>query len=319
MDRLSERGKVLRRPLAGILALIAASAPGLAACSHGTKQADADRVQASIPSTAGKVIAGVYSLALQSNKVGGNRQGLFKGGTLASAGFLAEPAHRRAALVVTGADNSLSPILLSANRSLYARRITTSARERRPWIRVDLSRVSDTNKPTFRELMEQVGPGDATLVNPQLLLDLLSGGVLAGSIHRTPHANGTNTYRFNVSVDKANRELKLDDDLRKDRTKLLKSIAVTGDIHKATAVLRRDGTLASFRVVLDEQPDKQASLGLTATLVTTKYIGSVKTLALPSSNATVRVQSIGDVRTAVGDQIKAWFVAQAQHQTAAQQ
>ena len=202
-----------------------------------------------------------------------------------------------------------APIFLDTGRSLYARRMTTSQRERRPWIRVDLKRINDTNKPTFTELLQQTNPGYIVVLSPQLMLDMLAGA-LTGSIKHVKDTSDGAQYEFNVSVDKANRTLRLSENARKDRKKLLRTLAITGDIFKSTALIRADGSLAEFGITFRATPDRQATLNLVAELKTFPPGGqALGRLRAPTSSETIRVNSVAEVQAAVRDQLDAAFKA----------
>ncbi|MBA2609145.1 MAG: hypothetical protein H0U92_09415 [Actinobacteria bacterium] len=303
----------VRRHLAAAGVALAVTSSVLSGCSQGTRQADADAIRHSVPRIAGRPVAGVLTAVFRPLKITGQRPSTGRIGSadLAVAGFVVDAGARRSAMT---AEVGGPIVFLSVGRSLYARRTTTSRRERRPWIRVDLERLNETNTPKFRELLERVGPGDTVVASPQLMIDLLAGA-LTGSITHTAKPAGAVQYKFNVSVDKANRTLRLSQQARDDREKLLQTLAISGDIFKAVTVLRRDGSLQSFKVELHEQPDKQAQFALELGLEVAPQgtpLGTSVTLTPPSRATTIRVGSLGDIRTAVADQmIAAYKVRQA--------
>lgn len=269
--------------------------PAVTGCSQGERRAEALAIRDSIPRGAGQAITGTLALELGTVTIHGDRQVQLRTGTLAFVAFAAEPKRRRSALQ---AKPGGPPVYLTAGRSVYARRTTHAVTERRPWARLDLKRVDQVDKPSLVQLVPLMGPADVSVLDPQLLLDLLSGA-LTGSVKAgAADADGSREYRFNVSVDKANRTLELSDDARKDREKLLRSLAITSDVHPATARLRKDGSLAAFVVTFVVRPDKQASIPIVATL--TVQAGSVPDgLAVPDRATTVRVSTLGDIRAAL--------------------
>jgi hypothetical protein len=276
----------------------------LPACSQGARADQAERVRRSIPRVAGRTVAGTLTLDLRALDVDPTRRLEVRAArSLGTVAYVADAAAARTALRPKPGD---LPVFISAGRTLYARRPAKTATEKRPWYRVDLEQLGDVSVPSFSVLGEKSGPGDATVVGPQLMIDLLAG-VLTGSFRQgAPTADGTTTYRFNVSIDKADRVLRRKDDDRKDRQKVLRSLAITDDVHKGEATLRPDGSLARLRITFTERPDKQATLALAADLVTDQPGGAsaAPVDVVPDHAATVRVAALADIRGAVADLLK---------------
>jgi hypothetical protein len=300
---VTRRGQGVGPARACLSALLLVAVTLLAGCSQGARQDQVDALRASVP----RVIAGTFALDLRPIEIRGSREVDLPSGTLAAAAFVADPRARRTALQVKPGGPS---VYLSDGHTLYARRPLQSASQRRPWARLEVKparRTDKTDKPTLLQLATTSGPGDAVIVDPQLLIDLLSGA-LTGSIKRGPRsADGTTPYTFNVSIDKAARTLHLSEDVRKNRTKVLASLAITDDVHEARAALRADGSLAGFAVRFTERPDKQAALALTAAIAVQPSPPPAnevpKLLAVPDRATTVRVPSIGDIRTALAQRL----------------
>ena len=296
------RGKVFRRPAAGVL--VAAVALLGAACSQADRQRDAETLRDSVPVTAGERISGVL---LMSARVVETPEGVPVGSDTAAKlpplGFVAEPSKRVASLVAKAGE---PPMFLSTEESLYARRITANENERRPWLRVDLSRVNDSDKPSAEELF---GAGTGSLgwpavVGPQLVIDMVAG-VLTGSLKAgKPDADGSRRFRFNVSIDKANRELRLHEDRREQRANMLRSIAITGDVFKGDATLRADGSLARFRVLFHQMPNKQSTSELAAELRLDKSTpADAPGLVVPVKKTTIRVSTVPALTAAVAQRL----------------
>lgn len=295
------RGPRGARRRAVCLALVVAST--LAGCGQGARRDQVDALRHSVPNVAGRTITGSFGLALTQVDVTGARQVKLRTGALVSVGFVADPGRRLSALQAKPGGPAT---YLSNGRSLFARRTSGQTSQRRPWVRLDVKRTKRTDRlaaPTLLELIAMTGPGNAAIVDPQLLIDLLSGA-LTGSIEagdRLP--DGTRPYSFNVSIDKANRTLRLPEDARKNRAKALRSLAISDDVFPARAHLRADGSLSRFSVTFTERPDKQAALELAASLEVRPSSSATKAaaaiLAVPDRAATVRVPSLGDIGAAL--------------------
>lgn len=274
-----------------------------AGCSQAAREAEADSLRESIPLVEGQRIGGTFALRVRDVELSeGAPTGGARAGSLGSVAFVADPGRRQSAVRARVGEPA---VFLATDRSLYARRMTTSSSERRPWFRVDLDRLNDLDVPSLALLRDAAGPGMVAVVSPQLLVDLLSG-VLTGSLEvGTPAPDGTKELTFNVSVDKANRSLRLSEDERDEREKVLRALAITGDIHAGTATLRPDGTLRRLTITFDQTPDKQTKLALTAEmLLGPATADSEDILAVPARERTVRVPTLPSIIAAVGEQLR---------------
>jgi hypothetical protein len=276
----------------------------LPGCSQGARADKADRVRNSVPRVTGEVVVGTLALDLRPVSVDRTRQlELARAArSLGSVTYAADAAAGRSA--VRGRDGDPA-VFLTAGRALFARRPAKTASERRPWLRVELEQLDEISLPSFTQLVEKAGPGDVVVVGPQLMIDLLAG-VLTGSLKERPTAaDGTTTFTFNVSVDKADRSLRRPEDERKDRAKVLRSLAITDDVHRGEAVLRTDGSLERLTIAFREHPDKQATLQLTAVLTAgPSAAGAAGLETAPDRATTVRVSTLTELRTTVSDRLR---------------
>ncbi len=175
-------------------------------------------------------------------------------------------------------------------------------------MRVDLGRLTDEESPDAPALFEQVGRGWASVVGPHLMLDLLTG-VLAGSVKAgAVAADGSRTVKFNVSIDKANRELDLSEDRRDERSYVLRSIAIKGDIFPGEAKLRADGSLSRLLITFFMTPDRLTKLGLAVDLrfERSAQVNAVK-LTAPERKTTIRVTAMPALISTMTQNVDAAF------------
>ena len=194
--------------------------------------------------------------------------------------------------------------------TIYVRRVVKSKADKRLWARLELDRLPDQPLPSFDDLLQGAQPGDAVVLSPGLLTDLLSGA-LTGSVRQERVADdGSRLISFNASIDKASRELDLDDDDRDAREKLLRALAIKDDIGPAETVLREDGSVSRVTIVFAERPDKQTRLDLEADLVLGPQPADADgpAPAPPPRNRTVRVRAIGALRSTLSEHLQQFSV-----------
>jgi hypothetical protein len=274
-------------------------------CAQGAQQDLADQVARSVNRSGRRALVGRMTVTLRAGHVPeGSPQmaqmAQARGGTLAVFGVALDAHGRRAALL--GVDDK--PVVLYDASTIYARRIVKSTFDKRLWSRLELNRLPKARFPTFDDITMGAQPGDAIVIGPVLLTDLLSG-VLTGSVRqREVDHDGNRRITFNVSISKANRKLHLNDDDRKAREKLLQTVAIKDDIGPGEVVLRKDGSLSRLRLVFAERPDKQTRLDLEAVMTTaTIDAQGLDALASPSRATTVRVPAVSILKANVTAQV----------------
>jgi len=215
---------------------------------------------------------------------------------VANAKFVAQPGARKYALLTATGRASLTD-----HRVLYARRKLNGPADKRPWVRLEVERLDEVDVPRLEALLNSQDTGTLAVISPGFVLDALHG-VLTGSVKQTKLAGGHRAFTFNVSLDKAARELDLTEDERDDNELLRRSIALTGDIFKASAKLRADGTLSELVLHLVEHPDKRTSVKLDVAL---KVAPPTTRQALwpPARDHTVRVSSLAALRASLVEQL----------------
>jgi len=288
-----------------LLAVVAAAVFTTGACSQGERKQLADALTRSVKLADDQVYAGQMVVALRPRNVSGGpeQQQQVRGGTLGQLAVTLDRSKRRAALSPTPGAPPI--VLFDAGTAVYARRVTRSEYDRRKWARLDYARLPDFDVPSLRELGQASGPGDIAVIDPVFLTDLLRG-VLTGSVELVRTAkDGSRLLTFNTSIDKAERKIRIDEADRKERAKLLRSLAITGDVHKGEAILKADGTVSSLRILLTERPDKRTAIDLEATLTLVPLTAEdrVPALAPPSRDVTVRVPALAALKGTIREQL----------------
>jgi hypothetical protein len=279
-----------------LLALVVATS-----CSQGRKRDLADTVIRTANRDRG-VLAGTMVVSFRPARIAGSDQlrAMVRGATLASLGVAVDRRTRTAAVTGGGADR----LVVYSPDTIYARRITRSPADKRLWARLELKKLEDAEitVPDLRELSQTSGPGDIAVIDPVFLTDLLAG-VLTGSVKvKRTDETGSRLITFNTSISKAQRKFRLKESVRKERTQLLRSLAITGDIHPGEVVLRKDGSLAKARFSLGERPDKQTRINLDVELTFVPSAPKVD-LAAPDRSTTVRVPELGTLKGTIRDRL----------------
>ena len=294
-----------RRALATLL-VATLSLTTLAACSQKEKRDLAEQVAESIGRDKGQVFVGHVKMTLRARRMPGGRPipAEMSGGTLAAFGVSLDAKRGRGAYV----NSELEPLVVYDRDTIYAKRVVRSKADRRLWARLELDRLRKMEVPDFDEITRGAQPGDALVIGPVLLADLLAG-VLTGSVkERDTDKDGNRRITFNYSISKANRELRLDDDEREAREELLRALAITDDIGPGEVVLTKDGTLAYAKFTFAERPDKQTRLDLVAEVgvapVSQQAVPDVVGLTTPSRDTTVRVSALGSLRATLSEQLQ---------------
>jgi len=293
----------LRRLLVVVVALSLLAG----ACSQGERKRLGDALARSAKLANSTVYAGRIVVSLRPKKVptGGTQQiRITGGGTLSQLAVTLDRGRRRAAF--SPAPGAL-PIVLFDEAMVYGRRVTRSAADRRKWARFEYERLPDVDVPSVLELTDALSGGDVATFDPVFLTDLLAG-VLTGSIKlEKTSADGNRLLSFNTSISKAERKLKIDESDRKERKKLLRSLAITGDIQPGEAILRKDGTLSSLRIHFGMRPDKLTELEYEATLklVPVTPDDNVRAISFPGRDVTVRVPAFNTLKGTIQQQLVA--------------
>lgn len=291
-----------------VAALVAVATLG--ACSLGEKQEVADRVVRARSLDAGTraavVSVGFELLEMPAGFEVPVPEGAAAGASLGGGSWEAvvsfsdgrsavvAPANAAARIAaLAGAAPVDAPLLLIADDdSLLVRRPAGQVVAARPWFRLALDRAKETSKPDVTSVLTSRSAGDAAVLTPSLMLDLLAG-VLPGSVEER---DGAVTGRF--SFDKAAREDDLTDDEIEARQHAFRLFAVTEDVHDFEVVLTDEGTIELLRFRLKMTPDKVNSFELTWTM---EVKGDAPVISVPNADAVVSITSFNQARNAVDD------------------
>lgn len=278
----------------GAVALAALIASTSSACSQPGLERLARRLDRSVPRAPSTALTGKIAIRfLDVHLKGADSQATpFP---VASADFVVVPGARKQALV-----GPTGRAAMTDHRILYARRKLNGPADHRPWVRMEVERLDDVDVPRLEALLNQQDTGVLAVLSPSFAIDALRG-VLTGSIKQQRTDDGGRRFDFNLSLDKAERELKRSEDERDDFDLLRKSIALTSDIFKAQATLRPDGSLSGLKLWVVEKPDKRTSVRLELALSVSPPTS--KTLWPPKREHTIRVSSLAALRGSLLDQL----------------
>lgn len=280
------------------------------ACAQPRLDRVAKELARSIPQSGDAVVSGSILVRLTDLDVKGapagqlGDLGKLPSFPLAAAQFVVQPGRERAAIV--GPNEEV--VGLAGPRVMYAKRKLNGPADKRPWVRLELERLDDIEVPRLEALRNDQNAGAIAVISPQFVLDLLRG-VLTGSVKTRPVDGGGKTVEFNTSIDKANRELRKSEDERDDRQRLLRSLAITGDIFKGVAQLRADGTLRALQLELKERPDRRTQLKILVDLDMDKGPKNAISLDAPGRDISIRVGSLAALRTNINDRLSPEKVA----------
>jgi hypothetical protein len=139
---------------------------------------------------------------------------------------------------------------------------------------------------------ENIGAPTAGLLHPVHLLQLVAGA-LTGSVKRVaPEPIGgepTSHYKVNLSLDNADRELKLSEKDRDARRAVFTALAVKGDVLPAEVWVDGQGRLRRLQMRLTQRPARAATLFFVARLEITAIGGTVA--SPPTRREYVRVDT----------------------------
>ena len=269
------------------------------ACAQPRLERLAREIGRSVPRSGSSAVKGRITLRLMAVEQKGGVGAISAAGAggpqlpavpIAFADFVAQPGRRAALFGPTG-----EPASVTQDRVLYAKRKLNGPADTRPWVRLEVERLDDIDVPNLDALMTQQNMGLLAILSPELALDLLRG-VLTGSIEQQRASDGTRRLGFNVSIAKAERELKTNEDERDDRKRLLHAIGVTGDIFPGRATLRPDGTLSALRLTFAEKPNKRTAVKLRLELTMANNAAPAFGVKRPTRDATIRVSSLAALR-----------------------
>ena len=285
-----------RAPRRGVLA--ATLALTAAGCSLGEKQAQSERITGSVErvAEAGTVSGQArWTFAIKEIPPGAVGDIATFGRRLApvEVPFVADFRRDRARLGPAGPLDALY-----AGDAVYVRRVgTASGLSSREWSRLDFRDLDDADTPGVQAVADNIGAPTATLLHPVHLMELVTG-VLTGSVKRlgedTVAGVRTTHYKANISLDKADGELDLEEEERDARRAALQSLAVKGDVLPAEVWIDDEGRLRRLQVRFTQRPARRATLYFTA-LLELAAVGEGEVAAIPTRRQYLRVDTAGEL------------------------
>ena len=153
---------------------------------------------------------------------------------------------RKAASISLGrAGAAPEPAVVLDGTRVFVRRGSNSGISSRRWVVLDLATVDEVSEPDGSDLAQRTGLLMVAFPGPLQLIELLAGS-LTGSTEQA----GPDTYAANLSREKADRELRLDDAAVEFRTNVLRLVAIVDEVHPAKVTLDGEGRPTAFDVRL---------------------------------------------------------------------
>lgn len=215
-------------------------------------------------------------------------------GTILASGQARFSMDLRASSATLTKEGSEQPFAVVDDLVFYGRRHGVPSDDARPWVRLDLARVSE-GAGALNPIDGDVGALAA--VHPAVITDL-AAGVLTGSVenHGRDDSLGVPTTRFtaNVAVDKALTDTRRDrypEERREHVEELLRLLGVDGEVHPAEIWLDDRGRLRRFKVELMQRPLKKVEFGLVVTVDYHDYSGEHQS-AVPSAQEILTVDTV---------------------------
>lgn len=305
-DRGKRLGGRSRRVLrvAGTVAALGIVSALPAGCSLGDRAKQADRIVASVALLHRGDAAGAVSVALRRGS------GLPTAPTAAGAAtppslnpaaaspvpvaelaLTLEVAKRRAAMRLID-PSATSDLIVFDDTASYVNRVAASASERQ-WALLDFRDLSSKTKPSIQGVVANAGPPMFGLLNPVHVVELLNG-VLTGSVRSLPatkvDGETLQHYKANLSLDDAERGLRLAETARDARRQALRVLAITGDILPAEVWLDAAGHLRRMQVTLKQHPTRRIEIDVLFT-ISLKAAGAVPAVVVPDPATVLSVDS----------------------------
>ena len=288
-------------------AWIVATAVALGGCGVGEKDAHATRIRASRTLVAqSSPAAGQLSFELQIDEelvdeLESTQRAQVEAALASGAAPRVDVAtvldgeSRRATITLDPA--SAEPATVFVDTEMFAKRRNARPSERRTWARLDLSDLTEAERPLdMREMTAtQVLTAVASTLNPAYLLDLVEG-TLTGSVEvrGTERINEIDTtrYEMNISLEKALTELDFDDEQQEVRNRLFWMLGSREEVIPAQAWIDADGRLRRLELELKQRVTRRRHNTLNVRLELGAF-GGEAALVAPAQDATVTYERFG--------------------------
>ena len=195
---------------------------------------------------------------------------------------------RKAASIAMAAPGGTpEPVVVLEGTKVYVRRGASGGISTRRWVVLDLAKVEEVSLPEPNDLEQRTGLMIVAFPGPLQLIELLAGS-LTGSTERA----AADKYAANLSREKADRELDLDDKAIEHRTTALTLVAVRDEVHPARITLDADGRPTAFEVRLKQQLRRDLKI---ETLVQTNLNYQPAEVVIPSPEDTLVLETDGQL------------------------
>jgi hypothetical protein len=195
--------------------------------------------------------------------------------------------HKTASIAMAAPGGAPEPVVVLDGTRIFVRRGSTGGISSRRWVVLDVGRLEEVSRPDGTDLAERTGLLMVAFPGPLQLLELLAGS-LTGSAKQA----GPNTYAANVSREKADRELGLDDDDIEYRSNVLRLVAVVDEVHPAKVTLDTDGRPTSVDVRLHPRLRRDLDVALR---VRTQLTYQPARVEIPSPDDTLKLETVGQL------------------------
>ena len=196
-------------------------------------------------------------------------------------------ARRAASIAVAAKGGDPEPVVVLDDTRIYVRRGSTGGISSRRWVVLDLAKLEKVPKPDANDIAERTGLLLVAFPGPLQLLELL-----AGSLTGSTELAGPNSYVANLSREKADTKLRLDDEAKQDRSNALSLVAVFDEVHPAKVTLDDSGRPTSLDITL--HPRFRRELDVTVR-VRTKLAYQPATVEIPAPEDTLTIETQGQL------------------------
>jgi hypothetical protein len=195
--------------------------------------------------------------------------------------------HNTASLSMVGAGGAPEEMIVLQGTKVYVRRASTSGVSSRRWVVLDLAKLDKITRTDGSDIAERTGLVLVAFPGPLQLVELVAGS-LTGSASRVR----PNTYTANLSREKADRELRLNEDAKEQRADALTLVAVVDEVQPATITLDSDGR----PTVLDVQLKPHLSRDLRVLVrVHTRLAYQPARVKIPARDDTLALETQGQL------------------------
>jgi hypothetical protein len=196
-------------------------------------------------------------------------------------------ARQRASLAMGPPGAAPEPVVVLDGTRVFVRRGSTGGISSRRWVVLDLANVEHVSAPEGNDLSQRTGLLLVAVPGPLHLLELLAGSLTGSARQPSP-----TTFAANVSREKADRELELDDHEIELRDTEASLVALRDEVQPATATLDAEGRPTAFDIRLRPRLRRDLDIQL---LVTTRLTYQPATVEIPAPDDTLEIETEGQL------------------------